>query len=81
MSIARTLARWGGMRAARKLSRSMPWIGGLLALGTVAGTIRQKGMARGLLDTALTATPVVGGIKSALEIARGRDLIADRRRA
>lgn len=54
-------------------------MGGLLALGTVAGSMRRKGFGRGLLDTALTAIPFVGGLKSAVEIARGRDFIADRR--
>lgn len=57
----------------------MPWIGGLIALGAVGSTVRRKGLFRGLLDSALTATPFVGGIKSAVEVARGRDFIADRR--
>ena len=72
------MARWGGIRAARRMSRSMPWIGGMIAFGALASTVRRKGLFRGVLDTALTATPFVGGIKSAVEVFRGRDFIADR---
>ncbi|MFB3854661.1 MAG: pre-toxin TG domain-containing protein [Vicinamibacterales bacterium] len=34
--------------------------------------------ARGTLDAALTAIPVVGGAKTVYEVVRGRDIIADR---
>lgn len=78
MTMVRTVGRWGSMRAARRASRSMPWVGGLIALGALASTVRRKGFVRGVLDTALTAVPFLGGIKSAVEVARGRDLIADR---
>jgi len=60
------------------MSRTMPWVGGMIALGALASTVRRKGLFRGVLDTALTATPFVGGVKSAVEVFRGRDLIADR---
>ncbi len=80
MSMMQTVARWGGMRAARRMSRSLPLVGTLLAVGTLAATARRKGMLRGALDTVLTATPFVGGAKTAWEVVRGRDLIADRRR-
>jgi hypothetical protein len=78
MSMMQTVARWGGIRAARRLSRTVPVVGGLLAIGALASTVRRKGMVRGALDTALTAIPFVGGAKTAWEVVRGRDLIADR---
>ncbi len=40
--------------------------------------MRRKGIVRGALDTALDFIPLVGGAKNAIEIARGRDLLADR---
>jgi hypothetical protein len=73
------VARWGGMRAARRMSRSIPIVGGLMAVGALASTVRRKGLLRGAFDTLLTAIPFVGGAKTAWEVARGRDLIADRR--
>jgi len=80
MNTMQTIARWGGMRAARKMSRAVPLVGGLMAVGALAATVRRKGLLRGTLDTALTAMPFVGGAKTAWEVVRGRDLIADRQR-
>jgi hypothetical protein len=79
MNAMQKVARWGGMRAARRMSRTVPLVGGLMAVGTLAATVRRKGMLRGALDTVLTALPFVGGAKTAWEVVRGRDLIADRR--
>ncbi|HSK08651.1 MAG TPA: hypothetical protein VK911_03680 [Vicinamibacterales bacterium] len=79
MSITRNVARWGGARAARRMSRSVPFFGGILALGMVGAAIRRKGWLRGSADTALNATPFVGALKLGLETLRGRDLIRDKR--
>jgi len=65
---------------ARRLGRSMPWIGAAVALATVAATMRRKGLIGGALDTGLNATPFVGAAKNAVELARGRDFFPDRRR-
>lgn len=81
MSMVQKVARWGGMRAARRMSRTVPLVGTLIAFGALASTIRRKGMVRGTLDTALTATPFVGGAKTMWEVVRGKDLIPDRTRA
>ncbi len=59
----------------------MPWIGTVIALGTVAATMRRKGFFRGVLDTGLNAVPFLGAAKNAAEVIRGRDFIADRRQA
>ena len=79
MGIMRNVLRWGGARAAGRLSRSVPFVGGLIAVGMLASAVRRKGVARGALDTALNATPYLGGLKLGLETARGRDLIRDAR--
>lgn len=78
MSMRRQVIQYGQRRLTRKLSRSMPWIGGLLALLTIGAAMRQKGLFRGALDTALDFTPFVGAAKNLAEIARGRDFIRDR---
>ena len=74
----RQVVQYGQRRLTRKLSRSMPWIGGLLALATLGAAMRQKGFFKGALDTALDFTPVVGGVKNLAEVARGRDFIRDK---
>jgi hypothetical protein len=71
------VVRFGSARLARRFARSMPWIGGLLALATVAATVRRKGLFGGILDTGLNSVPFVGAAKNAVELARGRDFFPD----
>ena len=78
MSVRQQLVQYGQRRLTRKLSRSIPWIGGLLALATLGAAVRRKGIFKGTLDTALDFTPVVGGVKNLAEAARGRDFIRDK---
>lgn len=78
MSISTQAAQYGQRRLARRLRRSMPWVGGLLALATLGAAIRRKGLFRGTVDTALDFTPFVGGVKNLAEVVRGRDFIRDR---
>jgi hypothetical protein len=56
----------------------MPWVGALIAVATIAATMRRKGVIGGILDTGLNATPFVGPMKNAVEVARGRDFFPDR---
>lgn len=77
MSIRRQLLQFGQRRVTRRLLRAAPWIGSVLALATLGAAIRRKGALRGTVDTALDFTPVVGGIKNAAEVMRGRDFIGD----
>ncbi len=78
MSMGRRLTRYGGARLSRRLRRSIPLVGTVLAVATVAATIRRKGVISGSLDTGLNAMPVVGLVKNAFEIWRGRDFFPDR---
>jgi hypothetical protein len=71
-------SRYGQLRIARRISRSLPWVGAAVALYTLGSAIRRKGLLRGTLDTGLNAVPVVGAVKNAAEIFRGRDFIRDR---
>ena len=73
------LARWGGARLSRRLVRSVPLLGGAIALVTIGAAMRRKGVIGGAVDTALNGVPFVGAAKNALEWVRGRDLIPDRR--
>ena len=62
----------------RRLSRSMPWIGAVVAIAAFGAAIRRKGLFGGALDTVLDATPGVGAVKNAYEAIRGRDFIRDK---
>jgi len=63
------------------MSRSLPIVGAVVAAATIFATMRRKGLLGGMLDTGLNAVPLVGAAKNAIEIARGRDFIRDRRPA
>jgi hypothetical protein len=78
MAVTDHVVRWGGARLSRRVSRSLPLIGGAIALATIAATMKRKGFFRGALDTGLNATPFVGAAKNAVELIRGRDFIPDR---
>ena len=79
MSVSRQVAQYASGRLTRRLYRSMPWIGGVVAMVTIGSAIRRKGWLGGTLDTALDFIPFVGGVKNFAEAARGRDFIRDKR--
>lgn len=78
MSIGHKLTRWGGARLSRRLRRSIPILGTVIAVATVVSTVRRKGFFGGAMDTGLNAVPFVGALKNAAEIVRGRDFFPDR---
>lgn len=78
MSIGNRVARWGGIRLSRRLRRSIPVLGTVIALATVFSTVRRKGVVSGTLDTGLNAVPFVGALKNIAEVMRGRDFFPDR---
>ena len=71
-------ARWGGARLSRRLARSIPLLGTVVALATLGGTVRRKGVAGGLADTGINSIPFVGAAKNVVEAVRGRDFFPDR---
>jgi hypothetical protein len=77
MSISRQVVQYGRARLARRLFRSVPLLGAVVAALTVRAAIRRKGFARGVADSALDATPGLGAAKNLYEMARG-DIIPDR---
>jgi len=78
MTMTQKVARWGGARMSRRLSRSLPVVGAAIAVVTVASAMRRKGVISGVLDSALNAVPFVGAAKNAVEVVRGRDFFPDR---
>jgi hypothetical protein len=78
MGMLNRLGRWGGARFSRRLARSMPVVGGVVAAATILATVRRKGVISGTLDTGLNAIPLVGALKNTIEVARGRDFFPDR---
>jgi hypothetical protein len=78
MPVQTQLKEYVGRRITRRLYRSVPWIGSLVALLSVGRAIRRKGLLGGTAHTVLDFIPFVGAAKNIVEIGRGRDLIADK---
>jgi hypothetical protein len=78
MSTSQQVTQFATRRLARRLSRSVPFVGSLIAAFTLAGAIRRKGVLGGAVDTLLDFTPFVGAVKNVMEVRRGRDFIRDR---
>ena len=78
MTVAKQVTQYARGRLLRRLTRSMPWIGAVVAVAAVGTAMRRKGVFGGALDTALDATPGVGAVKNAFEAIRGRDFIRDK---
>jgi hypothetical protein len=81
MASTTPLRSYAGRKIARRLARSIPWIGALIALATLGSAIRRKGLVRGAVHSGLDAIPYVGGAKNLAELARGRDFFPDKVRA
>lgn len=80
MAIGRQLKQYAQRRLTRRLYRSVPWIGGVLALVALGDSVRRKGLIGGTVDVALDFIPYVGGVKNLAEARRGRDFIPDKPR-
>jgi hypothetical protein len=78
MAKARPLTNYAGRKIARRLTRSIPYIGAFIALATLGSAIRRKGFLRGAIHSSLDAIPYVGGAKNLAELARGRDFFPDK---
>jgi len=78
MALTTQLSQYARGRLMRRLSRSMPWIGAIVAVAAIGTAVRRKGLFGGALDTALDATPGVGAVKNVFEAIRGRDFIKDK---
>jgi hypothetical protein len=78
MGVTKQIGQYARGRIIRRLVRSMPWIGGAVAVLTIGTAVRRKGVLGGSVDTVLDAMPGVGAVKNAFEALRGRDFIKDK---
>jgi hypothetical protein len=81
MRLSQQLGRYASRRLTRRLTRTLPWVGGAVALITIGSAIRRKGLLGGTLHTTLDFIPFVGGLKTLAEMARGRDFFPDKQAA
>lgn len=60
--------RWAAVKIARRVGKSIPFVGGLVAVGLLAHSVRRKGLVGGVVDTTLDAIPFVGLVKNGIEL-------------
>ena len=63
--------RAGRARLAVRAAKAIPLIGTAVAVGLVGYEVKRKGLVKGLVNTALDATPFVGAAKNAIEVFTG----------
>lgn len=78
MNVKQPLTRYGKRKLTKRLSRSIPWVGAIVAIAALGGAIKRKGFFGGVAHTALDSIPFVGTAKNIVEAGRGRDFIRDR---
>ena len=76
-SVLRRIIQAGSARVAVKAAKTIPIIGTAVAISLVGYEIKKKGLIKGLINTALDATPFVGVAKNAIELVTG-DWLADK---
>ena len=77
MAAMERAGRWAALKIARRVGKSIPFVGGLLAVGLLAHSVKRKGVVGGVVDTTLDAIPFVGLLKNGIELFTD-DLIPDR---
>ena len=78
MAVKPYMKQYARRKQTKRLVRSVPWVGTVIAVLTLGKVIREKGLLRGSLNAALDAIPYVGGAKNLAEAARGRDFLPNR---
>lgn len=77
-SLKRTVAHTAGWQIAKRVAKMVPLGGTAVAIVLVGSDIKNKGFARGVLNSGLDAIPFVGLVKNGVEIVRGKDFLPDK---
>ncbi|MCY7345193.1 MAG: hypothetical protein LH614_03150 [Pyrinomonadaceae bacterium] len=76
-SLKRKLVHAGGWTLAKRVAKSIPYVGTAFAIGLVGYDIKRKGVVKGVLNSGLDAIPFIGLGKNAVEFFTG-DLFPDK---
>jgi len=76
--LTRRVARAGGMSLAKRLLKTIPFVGTGVALGLAGYEIKKKGLRNGIVHVGLDVIPIIGTAKSVVELFTG-DLIPDKK--
>jgi hypothetical protein len=71
VNLLRSLLRASSSRLVRKVGKALPVVGVAVTVGMVGYEVKKKGLLRGIVNTALDATPLVGTAKNVIEVFTG----------
>ena len=77
-SVKRKLAHAGGWALTKRVAKSIPYVGTVMAIGLVGYDIKKKGVVKGVINSGLDAIPFVGLGKNVVEFFTG-DLLPDKK--
>lgn len=70
-TLTRKAAEAGSWAVARRVAKSIPYVGTVMAIGMVGYDIKKKGVVNGVLNSGIDAIPFVGFAKNAVEFFTG----------
>ena len=76
-SLKRKIVHAGGWKIAKRVAKSIPYVGTAVAIGLVGYDIKRKGVIKGVLNSGLDAIPFVGLGKNVVEFFTG-DFLPDK---
>ncbi len=76
-SLKRKIVHAGGWQVAKRVAKSVPYVGTVMAIGLVGYDIKRKGVVKGIANAGLDAIPFVGLGKNVVEFFTG-DLLPDK---
>lgn len=76
-SLQKKIVHAGGWQVARRIAKSVPYVGTAMAIGLVGYDIKKKGVVKGVLNAGIDAIPFVGAGKNIIEFFTG-DLLPDK---
>ncbi len=77
-TLKRKAAEAGGWMVAKRVAKSIPYVGTAMAIGFVGYDIKRKGLVKGVLNSGLDAIPFVGLGKNVIEYFTG-DFFPDKK--
>ncbi len=70
-TLKRKAAEAGGWMLAKRIAKSIPYVGTAMTIGLIGNDIKKKGLVKGVLNSGLDAIPFVGLGKNAVEFFTG----------
>ena len=76
-TLGRKLVHAGGWQIVKRVAKSIPPFGTVVAIGLVGLDIKNKGLVKGVVNSGIDAIPFVGLAKNAVELFTG-DFLPDK---